>query len=193
VIVDLLKKKAAEEKFDIEVEVFTLVARQATGSLRDGISLLDQLASTNQKVTLQLAESVLGTAAATSVVVLTSHLMSKNLAEGLNQIQKALDSGTDARQLARQMVDYLRNVLLVQSGNSALVDTTQEIRDTMVKQADVFSQRDLLHAINQFNLAAGDSRSNSWQPGLAMELAFARSIQGEPVVAKPHAARIDWL
>jgi DNA polymerase-3 subunit gamma/tau len=191
VIVDLLKKKAAEEKFDIEVEVFTLVARQATGSLRDGISLLDQLASTNQKVTLQLAESVLGTAAATSVVVLTSHLMSKNLAEGLNQIQKALDSGTDARQLARQMVDYLRNVLLVQSGNSALVDTTQEIRDTMVKQADVFSQRDLLHAINQFNLAAGDSRSNSWQPGLAMELAFARSIQGEPDAAISHGTRID--
>jgi DNA polymerase-3 subunit gamma/tau len=139
VIVDLLKKKAHEEGFDIEPEVFTLVARQATGSLRDGISLLDQLASTNQKVTLGMAESVLGTAADTSVVLLTQHLIAHNLAEGLNQIQKSLDTGSDARQLARQMVDYLRNILLVKSGNSSLVDTTQEIRDTMLKQADLIS------------------------------------------------------
>lgn len=182
VIVSLLKKKAEEEKFEIEADVFTLVARQATGSLRDAISLLDQLASTNQKVTIQLAENVLGTAAATSVINLTNQLISHDLAEGLNQIQKALDSGTDARQLARQMVDYLRNILLVQSGNSSLVDTAQEIRDTMARQADAISQRELLNAINQFNLAAGDSRSNSWQPGLAMELAFTRSIQPEAEV-----------
>jgi DNA polymerase-3 subunit gamma/tau len=118
-------------------------------------------------------------------------LIAHNLAEGLNQIQKSLDTGSDARQLARQMVDYLRNILLVKSGNSSLVDTTQEIRDTMLKQADMISLRKLLNSINQFNLAAGDSRSSSWQPGLALELAFTRSIQvdaqtsTEPVMSQP--------
>ncbi len=179
VMVDLLKKKANEEGFEIEPEVFLLVARQATGSLRDGISLLDQLTSSNQKVTLELADTVLGTATSTSVVNLTDYLIARNLAEGLNQIQKALDTGTDARQLARQIVEYLRNILLVKSGNRSLVDVAQEVWEVMVKQADLFSQRDLLDSINQFNLAAGDSRSSSWQPGLALELAFARSIQSD--------------
>ncbi len=177
VMVDLLKKKADEEGFEIDPEVFTLVARQATGSLRDGISLLDQLTSSNQKVSLELADTVLGTAPSTSVINLTNHLLARNLAEGLNQIQKALDTGTDARQLARQIVEYLRNILLVKSGNRSLVDVAQEVREAMVKQAEMFSLADLLNSVNQFNLAAGDSRSSSWQPGLALELAFARSIQ----------------
>jgi len=179
VIAELLQKKAEEEKFDIQPEVYTLVARQATGSLRDGISLLDQLASTNQKVTLKLAESVLGTAASQHVIKLVTCIHEKNLAAGLDEIQQTLDSGTDSHQFARQMVDYLRNLMLVKVGNGALVDTTEETRQQMSRQVEHFSTNELLYAIRQFSQAAGDNRSNSWQPGLALELALVRSIDPE--------------
>lgn len=179
VIAELLQKKAEEEKFDIQPEVYTLVARQATGSLRDGISLLDQLASTNQKVTLKLAESVLGTAASQHVIKLVTCIHEKNLAAGLDEIQQTLDSGTDSHQFARQMVDYLRNLMLVKVGNGVLVDTTEETRQQMSRQVEHFSTNELLYAIRQFSQAAGDNRSNSWQPGLALELALVRSIDPE--------------
>ncbi len=192
-IAGLLQKKAEEEKFDIEPEVYTLIARQATGSLRDGISLLDQLASTNQKVTLALAESVLGTAASQHVIRLVEHILQKNLAAGLEEIQQTLDSGTDSHQFARQMVDYLRNLMLVQVGNGALVDTTEETRQQMTRQAGQFSTADILQAIQQFSQAAGDNRSNSWQPGLALELALVRSLQKEEAPAQEVAspARVE--
>ena len=83
VISGLLEKKAQEEGFDIDAPVFTLIARQATGSMRDGISLLDQLASTNQKITLELAESVLGTAASQQVINLSGRIIEKDLQQGL--------------------------------------------------------------------------------------------------------------
>jgi len=55
-IVSQLSRIAEAEGIDIEAEALTLVARQATGALRDAISLLDQLASTGQAVTLETAQ-----------------------------------------------------------------------------------------------------------------------------------------
>ncbi|MCK5053000.1 MAG: DNA polymerase III subunit gamma/tau, partial [Anaerolineales bacterium] len=62
-ILDYLRPKIEEEEFNIEESALELIARQATGSLRDAISLLDQLGSTGENVTLDYAEVVLGTAA----------------------------------------------------------------------------------------------------------------------------------
>ena len=45
-IVEHLKKIAGEEDLEVDEDALTLIARQATGAMRDAISLLDQLAST---------------------------------------------------------------------------------------------------------------------------------------------------
>lgn len=187
VISGLLEKKAEEEGFVVEKAVLTLIARQATGSLRDGISLLDQLASTNQTITLELAESVLGTAASQHVINLVESLTTRDLAGGMAQIQKSLDTGADARQLARQLVDYLRNLMLIKIGDASLVDTTREQMETMATQAQRMSNGYILKTITNFSQAASDSRSSSWQPGLALELAVARCVteDAEPSVVKP--------
>ena len=59
-IIDNLKMLADEEKITAEPEALSLVARQATGSMRDAISLLDQLASAGDKITLQLGPGCAG-------------------------------------------------------------------------------------------------------------------------------------
>ena len=189
VISGLLEKKALEEGFDVDKPVLTLIARQATGSLRDGISLLDQLASTNQKITLELAESVLGTAAGQNVIQLVETIAAKDIAAGMDQVQKSLDTGADARQYARQMVDYLRNLMLIKIGDSGLVDATREQMEVMAGQAQRLSQSTLMQAITQFTQAAVDTRASSWQPGLALEMALIRSLTEEqPQPAAVHEA-----
>ncbi len=202
VISGLLEKKALEEGFEIDPPVFTLIARQATGSMRDGISLLDQLASTNQKITLELAEGVLGTAASQQVINLAGWIIQKDLSQGLQQIQSALDTGADARQFARQMVDYLRNLLLIKLGDSKLVDTTRDQIEQMLKQATQIEQSALIDAVTEFSQAASDSRSSTWQPGLALEMALVKCVTrsepqpdlkpvgAHPVVIKPAATPI---
>src|SRR5450759_1483510 len=67
-IVTQLKGLAAQESLQVEPEALTLIARQSTGSLRDAISLLDQLASVGEVITLKTTQAVLGTA--TSQVVI---------------------------------------------------------------------------------------------------------------------------
>ena len=93
-------------------DALTLIARQSTGSMRDAISLLDQLASTNNNITLDLALSVLGTTASAAITELVECMIARDAGKGMDKLQAALDGGGESRQLARQMVEYLRNMLL---------------------------------------------------------------------------------
>src|SRR5512140_820191 len=63
------------EKIEADPEALNLIARQASGGLRDAISLLDQLASTGGQITLELAETVLGTATSQSVIGLVQAMV----------------------------------------------------------------------------------------------------------------------
>jgi DNA polymerase-3 subunit gamma/tau len=188
-IVAQLKTMAAEESIQADAEALTLIARQSTGAMRDAISLLDQLASTGQVITLEMAQAVLGTAASQAVLDLVEALVERQADAGLNQIHAALDAGSDPRQFARQIVDYLRDLLLVRMGNSNQVDATVEVREQMARHAQKFSTAELLRIIRAFNFAAGEARS-AWQPALPLEMAFVEALEPPQIVksAAPVAA-----
>jgi len=193
-IVSHLKELAEQEKIKVDEEALTLISRQATGSMRDAISLLDQLASSGSQITLETAQTVLGTATSQMVVELVDAVVQHDPASGLVCIHRALDSGSDPRQFARQVVDYLRNLLLVRLGNAEQVDATAEQRAAMAKQAQNFEKEQLLETLRLFNSAASEVRSG-WQPGLPLELALAHAIgwsnesANAPVMVQPAVAQ----
>ena len=156
-------------------EALSLVARQATGSMRDAISLLDQLASAGNNITLKLAQDVLGTATSQAVIAVVEAMIKRQSTQGLEMIHRSLDSGSDPRQFARQIVDYLRSLLLVAMGNASQVEATAESRAQMAQHAQAFTVTELLRVIQAFNQAAVETRS-SWQPVLPLELAFIEAI-----------------
>lgn len=193
-IVTHLKELARQEKIKASDEALTLIARQATGAMRDAISLLDQLASTGSEINLEMAQTVLGTATSQMVVELTDAVLKRDPAAGLETIHKALDGGSDPRQFARQIVDYLRNLLLVRLGNAEQVDATGDQRTVMAAQAQAFDKAHLLETLRLFNGAASELRGG-WQPGLPLELALAQSVvwsaEPPPVSVQTPAIRIE--
>jgi DNA polymerase III subunit gamma/tau len=186
-IVDNLKRLADEEKIKADADALSLVARQATGSMRDAISLLDQLASAGNKITLELAQDVLGTATSQAVLEVIEAMLKRDSAQGLEAIHRSLDTGSDPRQFARQIVDYLRNLLLVAMGNAAQVDATPELRNQMARHTQAFPVTRLLQVIQTFNQAATEMRT-SWQPALPLEMAFVTAIAPESSGAVGQAA-----
>jgi DNA polymerase-3 subunit gamma/tau len=180
-IVSNLQSMAGEEQIQVEPEVLSLVARQATGSMRDAISLLDQLASAGDKITLQLAQDVLGTATSQAVISVVEAAINSQSTQGLDAIHRSLDSGSDPRQFARQIVDYLRSLLLVAMGNASQVEATPETRSQMAQHAQALPVPELLRMIQLFNQAATENRS-SWQPALPLEMAFIETISAEKMV-----------
>jgi DNA polymerase-3 subunit gamma/tau len=183
-----LKEKAHAEELNVDESVFTEIARQATGSLRDAVSLLDQLTSSDEHITLEMAQQVLGTATSLRVIEVIDALLAKDTQTGLSLISNALDSGADARQFSRQIVTYLRNVLLYKMNNKIQVEAVETIKDALEKHASQFSMRELLEAINGFNAATTQEHFN-WHPGLGLELAFSSYLaQPEPELGAP---RVD--
>jgi DNA polymerase-3 subunit gamma/tau len=94
----------------------------------------------------------------------------------MDAIHTALDSGTDPRVLARQVVDYLRALLLLQMGNASQVDLAADTRSRAEKHARAFSPGDVLRMVKSFNAAATDLRGG-WQPSLPLEMALAEMME----------------
>src|SRR3972149_3849075 len=98
-IVGQLKAIVAAEKLKADDDALALIARQAAGGLRDAISLLDQLSSTGDTITIELAQTVLGTATSQTVLELVASILDGEAGRGLEEIHKALDGGADPRAL----------------------------------------------------------------------------------------------
>jgi DNA polymerase III subunit gamma/tau len=186
-IVSTLKILAKSEKIQIDEEALVLVARQATGAMRDAISLLDQLASAGKPVSLEMAQAVLGTATSQVVLQVVDAVVTRQSAAGLEAIQRALDAGSDPRQFARQIVDYLRSLLLVALGNAAQVDATGETRLQMARHAQALPVPVLLRIIQAFNQAATEGRA-SWQPSLPLEMAFVEALSAADITEEASPA-----
>ena len=173
-IVGHLQNLARQEGIEVELDALQVIARQSTGAMRDAISLLDQLASTGERVTLETAQTVLGTATNQIVLDLVNAVINRNPAQGLECIHQALDNGTDPRQFARHLVEYLLSLLLIRLGNSDQIDATRDMREQMARHAAALETDRLLNVIRLFNQASSDARS-AWHPGLLLELALAES------------------
>lgn len=174
-IVKHLKQVAEGEGLKVAEPALTLIARQATGSLRDALSLLDQLASSGSEISLEKAQLLLGTATDQVVLQVVEAILASDASSGLQCIHRALDSGSDPRQFARQIVNHLRNVMLIKSGNASQVEASAEERTYGERHASALSSQQMLELIRVFNQAAANART-SWHPSLPLETAFLEAL-----------------
>ena len=173
---------AGQETLAIESGAVELLARQASGSLRDAESLLDQLVvSPDDRITLERAQLVLGTAPDAAVLAVVDAWLDADSARGLGVIHDALASGADARQFCRQMVAHLRQLLLLQVAGAQLdVEGPVERKAEMLAQAGRAPRRALIDAVRRFQEAALQP-TGSWQPQLPLELAFIELLPDAPM------------
>ena len=122
---DLIYQRLLEitqaEGADVAPEALRVVARYASGSLRDAENLLEQLVvSYGDGVGLRQVEELLGLGHGERWLELVKYLLMGNTTASLAVINQAAWDGTDLRQLHRQTLELLRAVMLVQwdSGDS---------------------------------------------------------------------------
>ncbi len=174
-----------QEQITVEPEALAMIARHGAGSMRDAESLLDQLVfAPGDIITLERAQKVLGTASSQAVWNLTDAWQNGDGQAGLQVIHEALATGADPRQFARQMVAYLRQLLLLQAaGHEMEIDAYVELRQEMIRQARELDRRSLIDAVKRFNEAA-TTRTASWLPQLSLELAFIELLSDQAIEAR---------
>jgi DNA polymerase-3 subunit gamma/tau len=186
-ILDRLTYIAGQEGVTVELAALEFIAHQGTGALRDAISLLDQLTSYGDEITLDQVQMVLGTVAGEAAGRLAACLVDGDVAGGLDLINRTVADGADPRQFGREVVEYLRGLLLVKQGaGTRLLNATAEQAAEMEALAERVPDARLLRAIRLFNEAVTDVKSGlQVVPQLPLELALVESISEE---AAPQAA-----
>lgn len=176
-IVACLEWMTGQEHIRADREALTLIAHQATGSMRDAISLLDQLASYDEEgITVAEVHAALGTGSSETVIQVAGALSTSDVAQGLGAINLAVDEGADPRQFARQMVEHLRALLLLRLKSGIVpIHVSQDLRPQLEEQAATFSPRALAQAVRLFSQAATEAKGG-WQPQLPLEMAFIEAM-----------------
>ncbi len=176
-VADRLALICDAENLRYERAALEMVARQGTGSVRDSISLLDQIVTDpDEPITLTLVERVLGTASSEAVRALVEAITLGDAAAGLRIIHTAIDSGADPRQFGTQVVEYLRALLIAATAGAALIPASDHERAHYERQAAQTDLPSITRAVRAFNEAVSSGRGG-WHPQLALELALVEALQ----------------
>ena len=176
-IVERLKTIADQEKIKIDDDAVHVLARNSTGSLRDAVSLLDQvMVSPEISVTLESIQNILGTTTDSLVASIVDALANAELSSGIELINNAVDDGANPNQIARQIVSFLRGVLMCGTDNAGLVDVSSQTLSLMKQCEALLNSKQIVSCVQEFDKAARDNISG-WQPQLALEIAFVNSTQ----------------
>jgi DNA polymerase-3 subunit gamma/tau len=190
-VVERLRVIAREEGIQAEDEALEFIARQSTGSLRDAVSLLDQLVSYGgATISLDQVQSVLGLVPRRLVQDLVGCLVGGDIGGGLSVLNDAASSGADALPLSREIVEYLRGLLLTKmSGDVKLLNVAEDERAVMKAQAEAVPLSRLVEWVKAFNQAGLEVRL-AVNPQLPLELAVvsALTVEQPAVPVAPVAA-----
>ena len=173
-LADILKTEGGRS----ETEALVAVARRSTGSMRDAVSLLDQLLSYGDDLlTLKRVETVLGLVNAQTIGRLVDHVAASDTAAGLALINRLVADGVELGQLVDQIVAYLRGVLYIRVVRAPeQLDLPQDVVAVMARQAEVLAPGAILAALREFTEARGALRDQvPGVPQLPIEMAFLRA------------------
>lgn len=169
-----------QEGLSAERTALTYIAKQGGGSMRDAISLLDQLTAYGDEcITLERVQSVLGTATSQTVIDVVNTLIAKDVSGGLAIINQVVDSGVDPRQFGREIVEYLRMLLLTKLSRGAVSSLAlpDEVSSVMQKQAGQIDETQLVQATKLFHDALVDMKSTQLAIlHLPLELAVVETL-----------------
>ena len=180
--VERLAQICQAEGIEVEPAALSAITRQAAGSLRDAENLLEQaVTSFGSPLTLQQVNLLLGLTADERVRDLVGHILRGQVADSLTLLNTIASEGSDIKQLHRQMVDELRDVLLIKSGAKDLVAQPQEAVERQAALTEGVTQEALLQALRTL----GQINFRQEMPNtLPIELAIiecSRQAVAEPV------------
>ncbi len=159
-----------KEGIEIEPTALKLIARSATGSMRDAENLLEQLvAYYGNKIELHQVQALLGITGDVRARELARYMVAGDIAAGLATINQVNHDGLDLRQFNRELVEYLRGLLLIRAGSEEALDLDADTLAEMRGLAQKASMDQLSKAVKLFREV--DVDFDGFSP-IPLELAF---------------------
>ena len=181
-IVQRLRHVADQDGLVIEDRSLMALARASEGSMRDGLSLLDQVIAFGGKtIRHHDLETLLGAVPQERVRAMVEAVTEQNSAKALQVIAGLLDQGHDVRAYCADLVEYVRNMLVaavVPSGAElrGLVEATDDDLSQLARDAERFTVEQLQELFRVWT-SAEDSLRVSTHPRFVLEAAAVRATR----------------
>ncbi|HUV49446.1 MAG TPA: DNA polymerase III subunit gamma/tau [Anaerolineae bacterium] len=179
-----MKDLCAKEGFDISIESLELIAREAGGSMRDALSLLDQVISCVQgSITHDKVLDILSVIDRKIIFDISGAVLRGDLPAILDILDDIYARGYEMQKLYADMVEQFRNLLVVNMGENIgkLVNLPAHEIDLMRDQAKDVSPI-FLNQIFDLLFKEEPAIRFSAQPKLAIELLFIKMFQIKPAM-----------
>jgi DNA polymerase-3 subunit gamma/tau len=175
-LIQRLSEICASEGIEAERDAIEMVARRGEGSARDALSLLDQIiAFSGRKITANDVSTILGLSDTTFFAHVISLIGDGNHAGVLEALQEASEGGRDFRMLYRDLLNFVRNLLLISGGaNSAMLAVSPEDLGTIESVAEKFTYTELLRIANLL-LRDDETVNRAEHQRLAVEIALLKA------------------
>jgi len=184
-IAEHLKMIGIKEGGEFDVESLTLIAREAGGSMRDALSLMDQvMACVDGAVSYSQIVDILGVVDRKTIFEMSAALLQGNVPGLLELVDKVYGQGYELKKMYADLIEHFRNLLVIKIGKNGrkLVDLPGHEIEQMQKQVEKVSPVFL----NQlFDMLFGEEAMVrlSGQPRLAIEMVFMRLLRIPPAIA----------
>jgi len=171
-----LEKIAKTEGVSLEPKIYQVIASRSEGCMRDAETMLGQVLSLgDKKITFEQASLVLPTTEIRLIIEFVSLISRSNNSDALDFINNLIEQGIDLEIFARELVEFLRKLMLIKSNTSKSKmfefdsGTEKDIKQILT----VLNIDDLLDFIRIF-LQAGFEIKSSPIPQLPLELAVIK-------------------
>jgi DNA polymerase-3 subunit gamma/tau len=115
-----LEEIVEAEGIAVDGPVVELVTRRAAGSMRDALSLMDQLlAFGGERVTSDQVHRLLGTASEDRLLALSTSLIERNAGRALDVVAEAESHGVQLGEMIDQLIEYFRDLMVLKAAGSS--------------------------------------------------------------------------
>ncbi len=183
-VAEHLERLCGQEAVTIAPETLWHIARESGGSMRDALSLLDQvLACSDGRVDDAYVMNLLGGADRRVLVDLSAAIFAGDTGAALTVIDTVYRHGQDLKRFYTDLLDHFRHLMLVKmgAGSELLGDLPAGERDILAKQVDDVSMA-LIDQIFTLLFNAEAAVRHAAQPRLAIEMALFKIHQIKPAL-----------
>jgi DNA polymerase III subunit gamma/tau len=177
----LLEKTCAAEGVQVEPTVFPLVVRAGGGSVRDSLSILDQLlaGAGDEGVTYKSAVGLLGVTDDALLDETIDALAAQDAPGVFRAVDRVVEAGHDPRRFATDLLDRLRDLIVLDAvpdaGGNGLLDCPPDRLDLMSSQAQALGSATLSRMADTVHVGLTEMRGTT-APRLLLELVCARML-----------------
>ncbi|MFJ2743201.1 DNA polymerase III subunit gamma and tau [Streptomyces sp. NPDC087440] len=178
---DYLGEVCGQEGIPVADGVLPLVVRAGAGSVRDSMSVMDQLlaGAADDGVTYAMATGLLGYTDGSLLDSVVDAFAAGDGAAAFEVVDRVIEGGNDPRRFVADLLERLRDLVILaavpDAGEKGLIDAPADVVERMQAQASVFGAAELSRAADLVNSGLTEMRGAT-SPRLQLELICARVL-----------------